>query len=98
MVKKKDSEKSSQNEENNRSNNIENGENDEPNFSDPEGFVDDITDDGMFYFLTRFRSWFFVHMAACRVSSHAGHYYIDVLLIRITQAVSYYYALYAIKV
>lgn len=55
MVKKKEADKSAQNEENNRSNNIENGENDEPNFSDPEGFVDDVTDEGTFYFLAVFR-------------------------------------------
>lgn len=46
VMKKKDNEKSGQNGDNNRSDNIENGENDEPNFSDPEGFVDDITDEG----------------------------------------------------
>ncbi|KAL0278357.1 UNVERIFIED_CONTAM: hypothetical protein PYX00_000194 [Menopon gallinae] len=45
VMKKKDNEKSGQNGDNNRSDNIENGENDEPNFSDPEGFVDDITDE-----------------------------------------------------
>lgn len=56
MVKKKDAEKSAQNEENNRSNNIENGENDEPNFSDPEGYVDDVTDEGMFYILAKIAS------------------------------------------
>ena len=69
MVKKKDTEKSAQNDDTNRSNNIENGENDESNFSDPEGFVDDITDEGIFYFFFKFLSpIFFLHMAASFLS------------------------------
>ncbi len=40
MAKKKDSEKQNANE----NGNVKNGE--EPNFNDPEGYVDDVSDEG----------------------------------------------------
>lgn len=46
MAKKKDAEKASQNDSKDRNNAAENGERDEESFSDPEGFVDDVTDEG----------------------------------------------------
>jgi hypothetical protein len=54
MVKKKESERSSQNSEGNKHEKNESNE-EEPNFSDPEGFVDNISDEGSlctFYFLS----------------------------------------------
>ena len=45
MGKKKDGDKSSQ-QENNKAKQAEIIEDDEPNFDDPEGFVDKITDEG----------------------------------------------------
>lgn len=46
MAKKKDAEKASQNDSNNRNSSAENGDRDEDSFSDPEGFVDDVSDEG----------------------------------------------------
>nr|CAD7404298.1 unnamed protein product [Timema cristinae] len=45
MAKKKDSEKASQNSDSNKQEKNETNDDDEPNFSDPEGFVDSITDE-----------------------------------------------------
>lgn len=64
MVKKKDAEKSAPNEENSRSSSLENGENEEPNFSDPEGYVDDVSDDGNHYSNICINCKIFLHMAA----------------------------------
>lgn len=47
MAKKRDAEKASQNDSNNRNSSAENGDRDEDSFSDPEGFVDDVSDEGV---------------------------------------------------
>lgn len=47
MAKKKDSEKSSQNSDNVKNSKAQQGDDDEPNFSDPEGYVDPISDEGI---------------------------------------------------
>lgn len=46
MAKKKIDEKTNQNPENTKNDSEMSGTDDEPNFSDPEGYVDDITDEG----------------------------------------------------
>lgn len=49
MAKKKVDDKNSQNGDSNNKNDNGNSSNDEePNFSDPEGYVDDITDEGVY--------------------------------------------------
>ena len=45
MAKKKETEKGAQNSEGNKHDKSENND-DEPNFSDPEGYVDNISDEG----------------------------------------------------
>nr|CAD7457743.1 unnamed protein product [Timema tahoe] len=45
MAKKKDSDKASQNSDSNKQEKNETNDDDEPNFSDPEGYVDSITDE-----------------------------------------------------
>jgi translation initiation factor 3 subunit B len=45
MARKKDAEKNSQNSEGNKQDKSESND-EEPNFSDPEGFVDNISDEG----------------------------------------------------
>lgn len=46
MAKKTQAEKTAQNDETAKSNDDPMNDDEEPNFSDPEGFVDDITDEG----------------------------------------------------
>lgn len=46
MAKKKDAEKAAQNDENNKQEKTEGAEEEEPNFSDPEDYVDNISDEG----------------------------------------------------
>lgn len=46
MAKKMLADKTPQNEDNIKNNDDTFNEDEEPNFSDPEGFVDDITDEG----------------------------------------------------
>lgn len=46
MAKKKDAEKAAQNDENIKQEKSEGTEDEEPNFSDPEDYVDNITDEG----------------------------------------------------
>lgn len=54
MAKKTQAEKTAQNDETAKSNDDPMNDDEEPNFSDPEGFVDDITDEGK-YLLASFR-------------------------------------------
>lgn len=49
MGKKKEGEKPSQNTDNNKAEKAEISDDEEPNFSDPEGFEDDVSDDGKFF-------------------------------------------------
>lgn len=46
MAKKKLDDKNSHNGDNTKNDNENSSNDEEPNFSDPEGFVDDITDEG----------------------------------------------------
>lgn len=46
MAKKTQAEKTAQNDETAKNNDDPMNDDEEPNFSDPEGFVDDITDEG----------------------------------------------------
>lgn len=46
MAKKKVDDRSSQNSDSTRNDGDLSSNDDEPNFSDPEGFIDDITDEG----------------------------------------------------
>lgn len=48
MAKKGSVVKSSQNEDNNKANDDTVNDDEEPNFSDPEDYVDDISDEGMY--------------------------------------------------
>lgn len=48
MAKKKDADKSAQNSDQNKSQKSEVNENEEPNFDDPEGYEDKISDEGKF--------------------------------------------------
>jgi hypothetical protein len=54
MARKKDSEKSVQNSEGNKQDKSESND-EEPNFSDPEGFADNISDEGNL--LHNFEAW-----------------------------------------
>jgi len=48
MAKKTQAEKTAQNDETAKGNDDPMNDDEEPNFSDPEGFVDDITDEGKY--------------------------------------------------
>lgn len=48
MAKKKSEDKNSQNEDNAKSDGDVSSNDEEPNFSDPEGYVDDISDEGIY--------------------------------------------------
>lgn len=52
MAKKKDVDKSAQSNESNKTTKTETNEDEEPNFSDPEDYVDDIPDEGNYFYKT----------------------------------------------
>jgi translation initiation factor 3 subunit B len=60
MARKKDREKSPQNSEGNKQDKNETND-EEPNFSDPEGFVDNISDEGNL--LHNFEAWLHAMMS-----------------------------------
>lgn len=77
MAKKTQAEKTAQNDETAKGNDDPMNDDEEPNFSDPEGFVDDITDEGKYLFASLFsclpqpRRSTREHVCTCRMSPQA---------------------------
>jgi len=74
MAKKTQAEKTAQNDETAKNNDDPMNDDEEPNFSDPEGFVDDITDEGEYLLASTFPLPNLVpgceHVALCPKSRH----------------------------
>lgn len=71
MAKKTQAEKAAQNEDAAKGNDDPMNDDEEPNFSDPEGFVDDITDEGKLSFI--FSSYLVQKIRICRLLLHCKH-------------------------
>lgn len=74
MAKKTQAEKAAQNEETAKSNDDPMNDDEEPNFSDPEGFVDDITDEGerpvIFFLIEIFNEMTRLHLSPALRCKH----------------------------
>lgn len=65
MAKKKLDDRNNQNDDNPKTDSDVNMNDDEPNFSDPEGYVDNVTDEGIYelFAYERLRLWHGTHMS-----------------------------------
>lgn len=86
MAKKTQAEKAAQNEETAKGNDDLMNDDEEPNFSDPEGFVDDITDEGehlvIFFLVDVFKAMTRLHLSPALRCKHGESFISNVQHLR----------------